>query len=331
MAAALRYRAAPEASERHVQAALDALAGREASRTHLYARGILGLAMGRDMQGKVREADSLARLAFALELERTPEPTPTRAHALVLLAQTMAWITRDPRIIDTIAAHAVAISDSLHTPLAIERLQALSARINALVTLGRYAQADSLLAEGLQLAITGYGSDGREVAVMYARGSELARARGQVARARALADSAWRIGSTTPDLASDLLIVIGGPSLVNDWNDGQLARADSTAQVLLSRVVAQKVPVAIVFAAYYSGLASSRVQDWSRAERHFRQALDALPATGDLNSMAERIKGPLAESLTHSGRQREADSLRATLPPAPAGGRCRPGGDWRGC
>lgn len=331
MAATLRYRAAPEASEHHVLAALGALAGREKSRAHLYARGILGLAIGRDMQGKVREADSLARVAYALELGRTPDPTPTRANALVLLAQTVAWIARDPRVVDTIAAHAVAISDSLHTPLAAERLQALYARINALVTLGRYQQADSLLNEALRLSIAGYGVKSREVAVLYARGAELARARGELGRAHTLADSAWEIGIAMPEIASDILIVIGGPRLVNHWSAHQYASADSTAELLLQRVASQQVPIAMVFAAYFAGLASSYAEDWPRAERRFRQALASLPATGDLNSMAIRIGGPLATALTHLGQQREADSIRATLPPDLPAARCRPGGDWRGC
>ncbi len=331
MAGALRYRAAPSASEGHIREALAALRGREQRRADLFARGILSLASTRYMQGEIAQADSLARLAWKLELDRTRAPTPTRASALVLLAQTVAWIRRDPRIVDSIAEHAIAISDSLNTPLAVERLDALHARINALVTLGRYGLADSLLTEGLRVAIAGYGSTGLQAAGLYARGAELARARGDWPRAVLLADSAWRVGMAKADLPSDDLVVIGGPRLVNDWQLHRYAQADSAAEFLLQRVAAQQVPVAVVFASFYAGIASSYVEDWSRAERRFREALAALPPTGDLNSMEERIRAPLAAALAHLGRGQEADSIRALIPPNLPAARCRPGGDWRGC
>ncbi len=331
MAAALRYRAAPASSERHVRAALAALAGREKDRPHLYAKGVLGLATGRMMMGELREADSLARVAIALELTRTAEPTTTRASALGLIANTMAWITRDPRVVDSIAAHAVAISDSLRTPLAVERLDALHSRVNALITLGRYRLADSLLTEGIRVAVAGYGPASRDAAILYARGAELARAQGDSARASLLADSAWAIASGIRDLASDWLIVIGGPRLTDDWNKHHYRVADSIAEVLRTRVAAQEVPVGVVFASFYAGIASSYVKDWPSAERRFREALAAMPGTGDLNSMEERIRAPLATALAQLGRTREADSIRALLPASLPAARCRPGGDWRGC
>jgi serine/threonine-protein kinase len=72
MARTIVARMPPEESERHVRAALSALAGREAENPELYARAVMGLSMVRHMRGEVRDADSLARVVVSLETKRTP-------------------------------------------------------------------------------------------------------------------------------------------------------------------------------------------------------------------------------------------------------------------
>jgi serine/threonine-protein kinase len=331
MAAALANRTTPEGAERHVTAALAALAGRERELPELHARGVLGLASTRLMHGAVREADSLARVVVALELARTARPTTTRALAVAALGQTTAWIRRDPRVVDSIYAHAIAISDSMHMPLAFERLNAIDGRVDALFTLGRYAEADSLLVSALEAARIGYGVRSRETAILLARRSYVVRALGDPAAATIAADSAWRIVSDLDDLLATMFVGVAMARITDDWQRGRLASADTIAMRALERAAKQRVPLATTFAALYAGLASSSREDWANAETRLRLALTSLPATGDLNSMLVRIRRPLAVALAELGRKREADSVLALVPPEPAVARCRPGGDWRGC
>jgi hypothetical protein len=321
----------PDESERHVNAALAALAGRETERPSLYARGLLGLAAVRGMAGAVREADSLARRVIAIELARTTGPTTTRARAVAQVAAATAWIHRDPRMVDSMFAHAIAISDSLNTPLAFERLHAIDGRIDALTVLGRYERADSLLREGLAAARRGYGDLGRESILFLARASQLARLAGNLALASTLADSAWRLSEGNADLSATLVIIAGGARLTDEWSRRRFHAADTVARRMLSRVAEQRVPVTIVFGALFAGLASINIEDWLGAERHLRLGFASLPASRDLDSMRDRLNRPLAQALAGQGRQREADSVQALVAPAQPVARCRPGGDWRGC
>lgn len=331
MANAMASRTSPDEIERHARNAFGALAGREDERPDLFARGVLAMAVARQMSGAMREADSLAREVIRLELARTAAPSLTRTLAISVIANSAAWTTRDPRIVDSIYRHAIAITDSMGAPLAWERLNALEGRLDAIIVLGRYAEADRLLAEATALAVEGYGPRSREVAIMVARAAQLERSRGNGARAAALADSAWATVTAITDPSAWIVIHAGTARVLADWERGRLAAADSVAGEMLARVESMQVPSATINAALYAGLAALRVRDWPRAERLLRRSLAPLPASGDLDSMIDRVRPPLAEALAAQGRRREADSVRALIAPRPAVARCRPGGDWRGC
>ncbi len=330
-AAALSARTATVESEQLVRQALAALAGRERARPDLHARVLVGLANILGMVGDMRASDSLSREAIRIELARTRQPTTTRSLATSTRALAAAWLQRDPRVVDSIYAHAVAITDSLHTPLAFERLRAIDGRIDALTPLGRFDLAERLLREALASAEQGYGPQSREAALFLARTSNLARAMGDHRRAATFADSAWNVTERMPDFTAWLVVQVGTARIQSAWQQGQLVLADSIARVVLSRVRAQNAPSATINAALYAGLAAAQVKDWPRAESGLRDALALLPPTGDMNSMVDRVRGPLAQVLAAQGRQREADSLMALVPSQVPVARCRPGGDWRGC
>ena len=331
MARALNYRTSPAEAERHVRNAFAALAGREQLRPDLYALTVVTLAEVRNTMGAVREADSLSRAAVRVELQRTPAPTLTRTTALMILANTTAWIMRDPRIVDTMYVHAVAMMDSLGGRFSFERLTAIDGRLDALTTLGRYAEADSQLREALAVAVEGYGPLSREAAVFLARGASLERAQGNAARSLLLADSAWRVMESNADLSAWIIAEVGTSRIASEWASGRPRVADSIARLTLQRTLSQQVPSATILVAFYAGVAALEVKDWPRAEAHLRLALGALPATGDLDSMIDRVRRPLVQALAGQGRQREADSVTALIAAPPPATRCQPGGDWRGC
>ena len=331
MVRALTFRKSPAESERHVRLAFAALAGRERERPELYSLCVLSLAGIRSMTGSIREADSLGREVLRLEAARTSQPTTTRSGAVSLVANTTAWIRRDPRIVDSMYAHAVAIMDSLGASLSYERMTAVDGRINALTTLGRYDEAARLQGEALAAAETGYGHQSREAALFLARGAALEHVRGNMATATMLSDSAWRILEINSDVSAWIVVQVAAPRVDIAWQAGRVSQADSVATRALEWVSVQEVPSATIFAAFYAGVAALRAGDGERAERHLRQALAALPATGDLDSMVERVRPSLAEALAAQGHRREADSVRALIAPQPPAARCVPGGDWRGC
>jgi hypothetical protein len=279
----------------------------------------------------MRDADSLARLAITLEGARTPGPTTTRVFALGMLSLTTAWILRDPRVVDSLEAHTIALADSLGTPLAFERLNAIDGRGNTLTTLGRYALADSLVAAGLELARVGYGPRSRESGLLLSRRSFVRRALGDTAQARLFADSAWSIMSGLSDVGAPFVFLAGSAKVADSWAHGRFAAADSVAERILARIEPQRVPLATTAAAQTAGLAAIYVKDWPRAEARLRLGIAALPATGDLDSMLDRLREPLAQAVAEQGRRQEADSIRALIKPKVNGGRCQPGGDWRGC
>jgi serine/threonine-protein kinase len=315
LATAISNRVSPAESERHVRSALAALAGRERDSPELHARALLALANVRMMLGEIRVADSLGRVVLAMELARTREPTALRALTLILLAQATAWIARDAKAVDSIYVQSIAVSDSMGSPLAFERLTAIDGRADALTTLRRFDLADSLVVSGIEAARNGYGPRSREMATLLARRSHVARTRGDSATATQLADSAWNIIRDLDDPPAPLVVFVGMARISDHWAHRENAPADSIATQMLARVTPQGVPLATTFAAYFAGLTSTNLGDWSRAEQHLRTALAALPRSGDLNSMLDPLRRPLVRALFALGRREEADSVLALLPP----------------
>ena len=329
----------PAMAAAHVDAALGALAGRERDAPDLYARALVLRARVLLDAGQVRDADALARRADALELARTRAPTITRAWAARVLGNTMAWIVRDPRPVAALHAHAAAIADSLGTPLARERIEALGELSEALLVLGRDAAADSAAALGLAAARAGYGATSVEYAALLARAAGVAGDRARTAadsvRAAAMADSAWRTAAALPTVGAQTLVDVAGTviddGLAHADTPSRIARARAVADILVARVTPQHVPVATIFAELYAGRARLAGHDGAGAERALRAAIAAIPASGDLDSILPRLRRLLAAALTAQGRRREADSVAALDPPSGRAVRCTPGGDWRGC
>jgi serine/threonine-protein kinase len=322
----------PAVAARDVDAASAALAGRERAAPELAARALVLRARVLAAAGAVREADALARRVERLELARTRAPTITRAWALRVLGYSEAWLRRDPRLVAARHAHAVAITDSLGTPLARERLDALEGLAEALLVLGRTRAADSVAALGLAAARAGYGEASLEHAVLLSRAASVAgELPGGGARASALADSAWRLAARLPDAPAEPLTQVAMTLVDDHLAHGRAGAARAVADAVRARVAPQRVPVATVHAEFYAGRARLAGGDAAGAERALRAALAALPPTRDLDSMRPRLRRPLAEALAAQGRTREADSVRALDPPPARAPRCTPGGDWRGC
>jgi serine/threonine-protein kinase len=135
----------PAAAEPYAVEAVERLRPNASTYPLRFGRAALALASVRFHQGRVRDADSIARAVLASERARSAQPTPLLALAAVTLAQSGTWLSRDPRRSASLYADVVRLSDALGTPLAIERLFALQQWAEAATVLGRLALADSLL------------------------------------------------------------------------------------------------------------------------------------------------------------------------------------------
>jgi serine/threonine protein kinase len=313
-AGAMLYGVGPVPAERHVRAALGALEGRERERAALHARALGTLAILRVAVGSLREADSLARLVIELETARTSAPTMPRAWALRVLGHTSAWERRDPDVVVSIYRHALAVVDSLGTPLALERLEALDGLADALMFVNRLDAADSMATLALHAAHEGYGTPSMQTALASARLAQVVRARGDSTRATRLADSAYRMAAAMPHAHPTSLAFVGALLVRDHLLHGRAAAADGVAERLAARVMTEDVPIAAVYAALHVGLAKSAREDWPAAEQWLRRGLAALPPSGDMDTMQEHFRLPLAEALRRQGRAAAADSVLAALP-----------------
>src|SRR5690606_6009896 len=120
-------------------------------------------------EGDLAGADSLARQVIALETARTPAPTMPRAWALRVLGHTAAWQRRDAATVVGLYRHALAVVDSLGTPLALERLEALDGLADALLLEGQVDAADSVATLALHAAREGYGAPSVQLALAMGR------------------------------------------------------------------------------------------------------------------------------------------------------------------
>jgi serine/threonine-protein kinase len=311
------HRSPVPVTTRYAISALLALRGRETSSPQLYGRALATMATARYLSADFRGADSLAREAIAVELARTRQPTLTRAWATRLRAG-VRMFHEDWTGVDTLAAHSVAIADSLGSTFAFERLDAIFERSEALRTLGNVALADSLTRMGLDDSRRGYGPASREAAIFLAQSAALARLHGDTARSRALADTARRIIDSIPEVNAQVRAGVAIPAINEFWARRDFAGADTLARSVLAGAEQQQDPVAIAVGSLYAGLSGVFTGDLATAERDFRRGLDVCPRDGDMELIARTLRAELAVTVGTTGRQREADSLFATLPHAQA-------------
>ncbi len=316
-AEAAMHRSPVPVAAAYARNAVLALRGREKVSPELYARALATVATTRYLAADLRGTDSLSRAVIARELRRTSRPTMTRAWATRLRAG-VRMVRHDWRGADSLAARAIAIADSLGGTFAFERLDAIFERSDVALSTGKIGSADSLTRLGLADAVRGYGSRSREAAIFLAQSATIARLRLDTARSRALADTALTIADSIPEMNSQVRIGITIPALRELWAQKNFALADRVASFAFAGAVAQQDPMAIAMGAIYAGAASVYDKDLTRAEAVFRRGLAACPASGDLENVAQILRGQLGVTVGTLDRAREADSLFATIPPAMA-------------
>jgi hypothetical protein len=281
--------------------------------------------------GAVREADSIARVALAFDTMRALPVSMPRARAEATLAQTSSWLRRDPREYVQRCRRIVQFTDAMQAQVSLERLFATGCEVDGLLALGQVARADSVMQRAVPGFRLAYGDTSLAMASLSARASSVAGARGDRAQQQLLATQSWRIASTLQDIAAEEMMGLGMMRIEAAWASKDWVVADSIGRLILSRVRDQGVPVAVVFAHFYLGLTYLQQQQFLNAEREFRIGLASLPPTHDLDSMLPRFRRSLAEALTGQGRNRDADSVLALVPPRRAIPDCTPGGKWAGC
>ncbi len=301
----------PAAADRLLHDAAAAIHGRERAVPELHARVLAGLASAAMIDGRLREADSLARLVISLERRRTRAPTLTRAWAERLLGSTILLLELDPGAADAHLATAVALCDSLGMRVSLERLDALAGRVAYAPALGRLADAQRLDAEGLDAARRGFGPSSREAAVFLAHGADLARAAGDPARATALADSAARILDSIPDVNATIVVLGASTALVDRLARRRWAEADSITGAMLARVGPLETPPADLYAALWLAVARAARRDSIGAAR-------AVELAGATAARRPDLRIYMASVLARFGWGVEAERLAARLPAAAA-------------
>ncbi len=332
LAAVRNTSAGPAAGQPHLDAAFAAIAGREASAPVLHATALVMLGLARKSQGFVREADSIARRALAIEARQDRGPSITRARGELLLAYTESWLRRDPRFYVRRCARVAALTDSLGARLSAERMSAVACEVDGLLALGQVAWADSLLRTSIPWFEEAYGDATLELAGLFAQASNLAAMRGDTATRRMLAARVLRIVESTPDAPAELTAAMTTTVVGELLARNDTAEAVRVAEWAVAHVTPHGVAVATIFANLGLSIARTAQGDADGAERALRAGLAVFPASGDLDSMRPRFLRDLAALFERTGRRTEADSVRALMPvPAAPAAPCTPGGNWLGC
>ncbi|MBL0171287.1 MAG: serine/threonine protein kinase [Gemmatimonadaceae bacterium] len=321
----------PRRAEPTLREALIALEGRALDEPELHVKAMAALANVRLATGAVREADSIAKAALEYDKSRAAPVSMSRARAEATLAQTSSWLRRDPREYVQRCRRIAAFTDQMQAQVSLERLFATGCEIEGLLVLGQVAQADSLLQRVMPGFRRAYGDTSLAIAALTAKAASIAGARGDRDGQQVLAIRSWDIVSSLPDIAAEELTGYAMMRMEAAWARREWDVADSVGHLAQQRTNSQQVPVAVVFSHFYLGLTHLQQGRWSDAEQEFRQSLAALPVTHDLDSMLPRVRRSLADALTGQQRTREADSVRALVPPKQSFPDCTPGGKWLGC
>lgn len=283
-------------------------------------------------EGEVRVADSLARLVLARPPSARPFARMTTVRALLLVAITEAWLVRDPRAYVRRCRHAVALSDSIGRRLSTERLEGVLCQADGLLTLGRVADADSLLRDARRSYEAAYGDATSAMASLLAQSANIAAAQGHMAEQRALVTRAQQLLERGEGAAAETIVSIASTLVDLRRSEGELGEALRLARWARDRVTPQQVAVATVVAEFTLARAELARGNHAGAEAALRRALATLPASGDLDSLRPQLLRVLLTSATQRGDGILADSVRALLPPPrPPAPDCTPGGRWIGC
>ncbi len=324
--------AGPAAGRPHLNDAFSAIAGRETAVPGLHANALLLLGLARKSEGFVREADSIARVALAVEARHATGPSVTRARGELLLAFTESWLRRDPRYYVRRCARIAALTDSLGARLSAERMSAVACQVDGMLALGMTERADSLLRESIPWFEDAYGDATLEMAGLLAHASNLAAARGDTSTQRTLAARVRRIVESTPDAPAELLAATASTVVGELLMRGERAEAVRFGRWTVAHVTPHGVPVATIFGNLALAIAAQSNNEPEVEEQALRAGLAAFPPSRDLHSMQPRLLRQLAVVLESRGAQIEADSLRTLLPVISAtAARCTPGGNWSGC
>jgi serine/threonine-protein kinase len=302
----------------------------------LHARIALVDAVRAVALGRVRYADSLAAAVAQREEHMSGAGGRSGRTILSLRAQTIrmmtsSWIHRDPREYLRRARAVLALGDSLGLANTNEQFNAWGAEFEALLVLGRSAEALPIQARFLD-AVARLPRESRGVSAILARNRAFwATVAGDTAQRRIQAQRALDFAGDGSELRISERLLVNNSFVEDALARGDTAQAHLVARRSVVELARSRSPMVMTYAYLFEGQAAVASRDYRGAVAALNRGLDEVNQAPELGSMRPRLRRVLAAAYEGIGDVALADSVRRLDPPRANVPACTPGGDWRGC
>ena len=222
-------------AESLVTRALQALTHAGRTESELFARALKDRASLALVACNYVQVYNDARAALAIEERRTTAPTLIKAVALNRLGASVVAEGAFP-LADSLYQRSIASLRSLEATHNLEMLDVLFNAQAVARARGHGARADSLVAEGVQIAQQTFGPDSREMALMLSARVDGELSRGDTTSARHSSNRANRIIDSIPEVLSTVRILVRwAPARIDlarrDWAAANRSLARAMADV----------------------------------------------------------------------------------------------------
>lgn len=305
-------------AERFSADAERSLTARGETKSELFARMLVDRSAIHLVRGNWAMMRTLARRADSLEQQRAPgQPTYARAVARNRLS-VFEFAQGRYRAADSGFAHALALLDSVHAPLGIERIDALSDGSDAAIYAGNVVRSDSLAFVGLTQATSAFGPDSREAAVFLAKVGLIKGRRGDALGAEATLRRAVRIVDSIPDVVAVLHHQVEMSLAEFLVSQRRWAQADSVLTSVDAHTGTKTSALSEAVTYLYWGNVRAALRKFASSEAYLTRAEDAFGRSGVVStSLRQLILGNLASLYLRTNRPEMAqpylDSLPVTL------------------
>jgi hypothetical protein len=255
-----------------------------------------------------------AKQSLAVETRRTSAPTLNKAVALNRLgtgAVLHGRLAEGDSLINLAYATLLAIGARSN----IEMLDVQNNRQGVAIERGRLALADSIIADGLRIALETYGVNSRERALFLTALAMRAQASGNPIVAKAAADTAIHIIDSIPDVVTNVRVAAHYLGAVMPMLDLRWDLADSVLRSVLRELGDRRPGIQLVQALLTHGYVLTRQKQYVLADSQFVRAQQAFASSGlKLREVSRMISGYRGTALGLAGNLKAMERELAVLP-----------------
>lgn len=265
-----------------------------------------------------RSMETQAKSALAVERQRTPRATLTKALALDVIATAAMANNNVPRA-DSLYRECLAVLRDLGAVRNVEILQLVYNAAYAAMYVGQLAHADSLERIGERLARETFGERSAQYAQMLALHSGLGLTKRDFAQAAADAMRAKALVDSLPEVPRHIRAVALGSFGFSQSMQGHHATADSALRRLIDMYADSKGSPVLASALIFDGAIMTSLQQPAEALRQLDRAERVLRYSNtNLGSAQLTLKAERVRAYAHQGDTASMNRLLRDYPEAQA-------------